>query len=83
MANYRTINFDDRKAIAALYKKGVTIAEISDSVGVPIKTLYAEIKRGDTGSLDLNQRPAYDPVLAQRTYQENLRRRGRKPRKEV
>ena len=46
------------------------------------KTLYGELKRGDTGELDQNQRPAYDPVLAQKTYQENIRRRGRR-RKEV
>lgn len=82
MGVYRTITFDDRKAIAVLYEKGVATAEISESVGIPKKTLYGELKRGDTGELDQNQRPAYDPVLAQRTYQENIRRRGRK-RKEV
>lgn len=82
MATYKTITFDDRKAIAALYEKDITIAEISEAVGVPKKTLYGELKRGDTGELDQNQRPAYDPVLAQKTYQENIRRRGRR-RKEV
>lgn len=82
MAVYNTITFDDRKAIAALYKKGVTIAEISEAAGIPKKTLYSELKRGDTGSLDQNQRPAYDPVLAQKTYQENIRRRGRKRKEE-
>ena len=82
MATYKTITFDDRKAIAALYEKGVTTADISDEVGVALRTLYVELKRGDTGELDQNQRPAYDPVLAQKTYQENIRRRGRR-RKEV
>lgn len=77
MAAYKTITFDDRKAIAALYEKGATTAEISESVGVPKKTLYGELKRGDTGELDQNQRPAYDPVLALKTYHEIIRRRAR------
>ena len=46
VATYKTITFDDRKAIAALYEKGATTAEISESVGVPKKTLYGELKRG-------------------------------------
>ena len=77
MAVYKSITFDNRKKIAALYAKGMSISDISDEVGV-------ELKRGATGKLDQNQRPAYDPVLAQRTYQENIRRRGSGPkRKEV
>ena len=51
MAVYKSITFDNRKKIAALYAKGMSIS---------------------------------DPVLAQRTYQENIRRRGSGPkRKEV
>ena len=74
----------NRKKIAALYAKGMSISDISDEVGVALRTLYVELKRGATGKLDQNQRPAYDPVLAQRTYQENIRRRGSGPkRKEV
>ena len=81
MAVYKSITFDNRKKIAALYAKGMSI---SDEVGVALRTLYVELKRGATGKLDHNQRPAYDPVLAQRTYQENIRRRGSGPkRKEV
>ena len=77
MAVYKSITFDNRKKIAA-------ISDISDEVGVALRTLYVELKRGATGKLDQNQRPAYDPVLAQRTYQENIRRRGSGPkRKEV
>ena len=42
-------------------------------------TIYAELKRGQDGvTLDKNFRPAYDPELAQKRVQENLRRRGRK-----
>ena len=84
VAVYKSITFDNRKKIAALYAKGMSISDISDEVGVALRTLYVELKRGTTGKLDQNQRPAYDPVLAQRTYQENIRRRGSGPkRKEV
>nr|WP_279306161.1 helix-turn-helix domain-containing protein [Merdimmobilis hominis] len=84
VAVYKSITFDNRKKIAALYAKGMSISDISDEVGVALRTLYVELKRGATGKLDHNQRPAYDPVLAQRTYQENIRRRGSGPkRKEV
>ena len=80
MAVYKSITFDNRKKIAALYAKGMSISDISDEVGVALRTLYVELKRGATGKLDQNQRPAYDPVLAQRTYQENIRRRGSGPK---
>lgn len=84
MAVYKSITFDNRKKIAALYAKGMSISDISDEVGVALRTLYVELKRGATGKLDQNQRPAYDPVMAQRTYQENIRRRGSgSKRKEV
>lgn len=62
MAVYKSITFDNRKKIAALYAKGMSISDISDEVGVALRTLYVELKRGATGKLDQNQRPAYDPV---------------------
>ena len=81
MAVYKSITFDQRKKIASLYEKGMSISDISDEADVALRTLYVELKRGATGKLDQNQRPAYDPVLAQRTYQENIRRRGSGPKK--
>lgn len=55
--NYKSITFDDRKKVAALYKKGMSIADISDETSVALRTLYIELKRGLTGDLDQNQRP--------------------------
>lgn len=78
MAKYKIMTFDDRKKIAALYLQGIEIAKISEIVGVPLRTLYFELKRGENGSLDVNQRPSYDPELSERLYQENIRRRGRR-----
>lgn len=84
MAVYKSITFDDRKTIASLYDSGMAISKVATESGVALRTLYAELKRGATGELDQNQRPAYDPILAERTYQENIRRRGSGPkRKEV
>ena len=52
MAVYKSITFDNRKKIAALYAKGMSISDISDEVGVALRTLYVELKRGATGKLD-------------------------------
>lgn len=40
-------------------------------------TVYRELKRGETGGLDRNQRRAYSPVLAQQRVQESFKRRGK------
>ena len=40
MAVYKSITFDNRKTIAALYAEGMAISDISDEVGVALRTLY-------------------------------------------
>lgn len=76
---YRTIEFSDRKTIAALYGDGMRAAEIADKIGVSRNTVYTELRRGHDGkTMDKFFRPAYDPDLAQKRVQEGLRRRGRK-----
>lgn len=76
---FRTIEFEDRKAIAVMYAEGVRAADIAEKIGVSRTTVYTELKRGQDGvTLDGNLRFAYDPVLAQKRVQEGLRRRGRK-----
>ena len=73
---FKTVEFEDRKKIATMYAAG---ADIARKIGVSATTIYAELKRGQDGvTLDKNFRPAYDPELAQKRVQENLRRRGRK-----
>lgn len=76
---FRTIEFDDRRAIASMYAESVRVVEIADKIGVSPSTIYTELKRGQDGvTLDKNLRFKYDPVLAQTRVQEGLRRRGRK-----
>lgn len=75
---FKTLEYADRKQIAALYADGVAPKEIAQKVGVTPNTIYAELKRGQDGvTLDKNFRLAYDPDLAEQRRQEALRRRGR------
>lgn len=72
------INPTEREYIAKAWGEYASVAEIADHLGKSRKTIYAELRRGQDGDrLDHNQRPAYDPELAQRRFQANLRRRGK------
>ena len=76
---YKTIEFSDRKEIAALYGDGMWAADIAARIGFSTNTIYTELRRGHDGkTMDKFFRPAYDPDLAQKRVQEGLRRRGRK-----
>ena len=74
---YRYIDFRDREQIAARYLNGDRVADIAAGLGVTTATVYRELKRGETGELDRNQRRAYSPVLAQQRVQESFKRRGK------
>lgn len=68
---YKTIEYPDRKAIAALYAAGAKAGQIAKEIGVAPRTIYAELKRGREGDkLDKNFRPSYDADLAQKRAQE-------------
>ena len=83
MRKYRYLTFADRKQISAWYQSNDRAADIAERLGMSVKTIYLELKRGEetdesgTVILDRNQRPAYNPVLAQQRLQENFKRRGR------
>ena len=66
---YRYIDFQDRKEISTRYLNGDRVADIADGLGMATATVYRELKRGETGGLDRNQRRAYNPVLAQQRVQ--------------
>ena len=68
----------EREYIAKAWRNYASVAEIATHLGKSRKTIYAELRRGQDGEkLDQNQRPVYDPELAQRRFQANLRRRGK------
>lgn len=61
---YKTIEYPDRKAIAALYAAGAKAGQIAKEIGVAPRTIYAELKRGREGDkLDKNFRPSYLKLL--------------------
>lgn len=82
---HKYITFSDRKLIAELYRSNARPADIAGRLGVTMATIYRELKRGETTEADgapilgRNQRRAYNPVIAQQTVQENIRRWGRTP----
>ena len=43
---YKTIEYPDRKAIAALYAAGAKARQIAKEIGVSPRSIYAELKRG-------------------------------------
>ena len=68
----------EREYIAKAWRNYASVAEIATHLGKSRKTIYAELRRGQDGEKrDRNQRPVYDPELAQRRFQANLRRRGK------
>ena len=78
---FKTVEFEDRKTIAAMYAAGAVAEEIAQKIGVSRSTVYTELKRGQDGvTLDKNFRPAYDPELAQRVTMKNIRRCGKRRR---
>ena len=83
MRKYRYLTFADRKQISAWYQSNDRAADIAERLGMSVKTIYLELKRGEetdesgTVILDRNPRRASNPVLAQQGVQENFKRRGK------
>lgn len=70
------LTMSDRRMLAEMYGDEKSALEIANKLGCHPQTIYDELKRGSTGKLDKNHKPEYDPDLAQRTVQENMRRCG-------
>lgn len=73
MRQYKHLNLADRQKIAALYGKGVGAAEIGEELGIARSSVYRELQRGFTGSMDHNGRAEYSAELAQRKQFERRR----------
>ena len=80
---YKTITLEDRKKISNWYINGDRVDDIAERLDMNIASIYRELQKGETGSLDQNGRQTYAPELAQRNYMKNLRKRGRNPREEL
>lgn len=66
MGAYKRLDFEKRKRIAALYGRGLPVAEIGQQVNVNRSTVYNELRNGYTGTIDENGRPGYNPEIGQR-----------------
>lgn len=75
---YRYIGYADRKKIEVMWMNGNSPKEIAASIHVHLATVYGELKRGETGEYDKNQRRAYSAELAQRRLHESFKRRGKR-----
>lgn len=75
--NIRYMSYDQRKELEAMYAANAEINDIAARLGVNHVTVYRELKRGETGELDKNERMAYSAELGQKTLNENFRRRGK------
>lgn len=78
MSGYTYMTFEQRRKIEKLYKGGARAVDIAAKTGRSVAAIYQELKRGYTGELDQNKRPAYSADLAQTNAQANIRRRGRR-----
>lgn len=76
MKNYRYLALDERQKIEKMYGKGTRIVDIATALNRSNAAIYEELKRGATGELDRYARPQYSARIAQKTAQENFRRRG-------
>lgn len=75
---YRYIDFEDRKRIARLWSIGTPAQVIAEEIGTDPATISRELRRGYPGKNGRNQRPAYNPVIAQKSVDAGIARRGRK-----
>lgn len=60
---YKRLNYEDRKAIEKMCKKGKPIIEIAKAVGVHRVTIYKELVRN---GVEINERQQYNADAAQR-----------------
>lgn len=83
----RKLTLDDRRKIEQMWNDNASPLKIAAELEISQCTVYTELKRGQktdqwTGevTLDKNFRPAYSAERGEKTYQSNLRKRGRRPK---
>ncbi len=75
---FRHLTWTDRLKIEAMLKAGRHKQEIADEIGVHLRTIYNEIKRGRYmhTMTDLTEEERYSPDIAEAAYRENLAAKG-------
>jgi IS30 family transposase len=75
---YRPITREEREKLAEMYKTGMPMYRIANSLDRSPGAIMVELKRGYTGKIDQNNRPEYDMDLSEKKLYENVHRRGSK-----
>lgn len=77
---YRTLKWEDRLKMEALYNAGLSPKEIAEQLGFHFVTIYRELKRGKTQkrNTDWTESTIYSPDLSQQKAEENKKLKGRK-----
>jgi len=70
----RILLLEDRRRIAEMYADGEQVTDIAITIGVNRCTIYRELSRGYTGTMDRNGRPGYDHDLAQKNLHPRWKR---------
>ena len=78
----RYLGPSERGEIERLHNGGAPAAAIADRVGSHVATIYKELPKGYTGSVDEYGRRVYSAEVAQRTFERNIKRRGERARAE-
>lgn len=82
--SFRKIDYECRKEIERLYNEGLSIPKIVEKTKTGKSGVYWELRRAcSPNELDKFGRPKYDALTAERIYQTNIRRRGRKKKGET
>lgn len=76
----RRLELKDRRELEALYLQGKSLVEIANVLQVNRSTIYNELARGGTCTMDANGRRGYSAELAQRRMVERQFNRERKER---
>lgn len=75
---YRHLTRSDRLVIDTMLLDGKKKQEIADRIGVSVRTIYREIKRGRYihRNSDWTEEERYSPDIAHQKYRENLKAKG-------
>ncbi len=75
---YKTIKWEDRLRIEALYNAGHKPKEIANQLGFHHSTIYRELRRGKTKrrNSDWTEREIYSPDMAQEKANANKKKKG-------
>lgn len=77
LRKYKMLDLQDRKMIEKMYMSGAHVFDIAEALGVHQSTVYRELERGRTGRI-VNGKRAYNPDVAQKIIDHNLKTKGRK-----